>query len=103
VSVAAGEGKPAQAGADPTQPAPTAGRHVPALDGVRGIAILMVMAFHIWPSSVTSFGWAGVDLFFVLSGFLITGILVDSRTDRTAPVRSTSAGRCASCRCITAC
>lgn len=53
-------------------------RHVPALDGVRGIAILMVMAFHT-PGTIpwTHFGWAGVDLFFVLSGFLITGVLLD--------------------------
>ena len=53
-------------------------RHVPALDGVRGIAILMVLAFHT-PGTIawTRFGWAGVDLFFVLSGFLITGVLLD--------------------------
>ena len=51
-------------------------KHVPALDGVRGLAIIAVIAFH---SGVFPFGWAGVDLFFVLSGFLITGILMRSK------------------------
>lgn len=66
-------------------------RHLPALDGVRAIAILMVIACHsaIGPAGLTSvesatlrvagLGWVGVDLFFVLSGFLITGILMDAR------------------------
>jgi peptidoglycan/LPS O-acetylase OafA/YrhL len=68
---------------------------LPELDGLRGVAVLIVMAFHFsyfgcgtatgfWNrtySSVTGLGWAGVDLFFVLSGFLITGILYDSRTN----------------------
>ncbi len=64
-------------------------KHYPTLDGLRGVAILMVMVFHycgpiperyrelIGP--VVGYGWTGVDLFFVLSGFLITGILYDSK------------------------
>jgi len=49
--------------------------HQPALDGLRGIAILVVMAFNghmLWMQG----GFVGVDIFFVLSGFLITSILV---------------------------
>lgn len=64
--------------------------HTPSLDGVRGIAILMVLLHHFTlfaPATsgdaalafVALLGWSGVDLFFVLSGFLITGILIDAR------------------------
>lgn len=67
--------------------------HVPALDGVRGIAILLVLANHFatllglegtGPVShalvkLAAAGWTGVNLFFVLSGFLITGILLDAK------------------------
>jgi peptidoglycan/LPS O-acetylase OafA/YrhL len=62
------------------------------LDGVRGIAILLVLVFHFfgvppaYPTPVwarvhqaLALGWCGVDLFFVLSGFLITGILLDTK------------------------
>ncbi len=61
-------------------------RRIPQLDAIRGIAILVVM-FHnerdVFPSfhlpGVFASGWMGVDLFFVLSGFLITGILLDAK------------------------
>ena len=46
------------------------------LDGFRGLAILLVVGYHYF--NFFSFGWTGVDLFFVLSGFLITGKLVES-------------------------
>ena len=53
-------------------------RHIPSLDGLRGLAILLVISQHYFRSfSGFSFGWSGVDLFFVLSGYLITGRLLD--------------------------
>jgi peptidoglycan/LPS O-acetylase OafA/YrhL len=56
------------------------------LDGLRGLAILGVMLFHYAPETgplhflapAMLVGWAGVDLFFVLSGYLIAGILLDT-------------------------
>lgn len=54
------------------------GRHLGALDGVRGVAVAGVVAYHLgvgWMSG----GYLGVDLFFVLSGFLITSLLVEER------------------------
>ena len=60
--------------------------HIPELDGIRGFAVGLVLLEHFWPNvgywrvalPFTDIGWIGVDLFFVLSGFLITGILVDN-------------------------
>jgi len=50
--------------------------YYPGLDSLRGVAILLVLNFHIFGFSP---GWVGVDLFFVLSGFLITKNLLDTR------------------------
>ena len=68
-------------------------RRIPELDGLRGLAILLVLIWHyghdansalghLWfyyLKNSTSLFWSGVDLFFVLSGFLIGGILLDAR------------------------
>ena len=63
-------------------------RRIPELDGLRGIAILLVLYYHyvesspVLPSFLSALGrltWSGVDLFFVLSGFLIGGILLNAR------------------------
>jgi peptidoglycan/LPS O-acetylase OafA/YrhL len=59
---------------------------LPELDGLRGLAVLGVLFYHCdpllegtWLHDAARWGWAGVNLFFVLSGFLITSILLDSR------------------------
>ena len=68
--------------------------HYPALDGLRGLAVLLIVVRHfsgpelppthlaLAYTRLLSAAWTGVDLFFVLSGFLITGILLDSKGDR---------------------
>jgi peptidoglycan/LPS O-acetylase OafA/YrhL len=62
--------------------------HLPALDGLRGVAILMVMAFHAGLPFVAG-GFLGVDVFFVLSGFLITSLLIEE-WERTQSVNLTN-------------
>jgi peptidoglycan/LPS O-acetylase OafA/YrhL len=70
----------------------TSSARIPALDGLRGTAILLILAYHLavrvqpgaaavrWALMATRLTWSGVDLFFVLSGFLIGGILLDAKT-----------------------
>jgi peptidoglycan/LPS O-acetylase OafA/YrhL len=64
-----------------TAPATTTRRfeYVPALDGVRGIAIAIVVSYHLF--GVPHGGPVGVDLFFALSGFLITTLLLEEHRD----------------------
>ena len=49
-------------------------KYNPSIDGLRGVAIFLVLIFHIWPEYF-SFGYVGDDIFFVLSGYLITQII----------------------------
>jgi peptidoglycan/LPS O-acetylase OafA/YrhL len=60
--------------------------YIPELQGLRGLAVLSVVFYHChprlegtWVHYASLWGWAGVNLFFVLSGFLITSILLESR------------------------
>lgn len=79
-----------------TEPRPASPDHLPALDGLRAIAVIMVLWFHIPQASlpdwsgllvrITRPGYFGVDFFFVLSGFLITRILIHYRR-RSIPLR----------------
>lgn len=73
------------------KPEPLSRAHLPPLDGLRGLAVLFVLVhnFSLIEANVTlpqklwtlfvGAGWIGVQLFFVLSGYLITGILLDER------------------------
>ena len=61
-------------------------KYIASLDGLRGAAVLLVVLFHYFPRPGTgpigllsSAGWMGVDIFFVLSGYLITSILYEQR------------------------
>lgn len=81
---------PPASGPGPTLAPPLLGGRMPTLDGLRALAIAAVMAFHYLPGNhhlpglaqlywATHSGWLGVDLFFVLSGFLITGLLLEAK------------------------
>ena len=62
-----------------------ADRRLPGLDGLRGLAVVWVLAFHLWPDAVRG-GWLGVGLFFTLSGYLIAG-LIDAEVTATGRLR----------------
>lgn len=68
--------------------------HIASLDGLRGVAIILVVFFHValvspnsrgaeisWLGHVRQSGWIGVEMFYALSGFLITGILLQTIRD----------------------
>ena len=77
----------------------TAGKRVDHLDGIRAIAITGVLCMH-WAAQYTPFGFGGtvgVDIFFVLSGFIITTLLSGRRTVRAASAASTLSS------CVVAC
>jgi peptidoglycan/LPS O-acetylase OafA/YrhL len=63
--------------------------YIPGLDGIRALAALLVISTH-WPNNSLSlkFGWIGVNIFFVLSGFLITRILLNGKHQSLKPYLS---------------
>ena len=79
-------------------PRPSLG-HIPGLDGIRALSVLAIIAFHTGLNSVPG-GFYGVDAFFVLSGFLITSLLVKEWRERgpSACAGSGPAGPGACCR-----
>jgi peptidoglycan/LPS O-acetylase OafA/YrhL len=78
-----------QPGVEAAKPAPTRrGGRIPALDGIRAFGVITVAVFHLFVFAAHPPGWVPVgaflclDMFFVLSGFLITSILIDERDRR---------------------
>lgn len=63
-------------------------RYITGLDGLRAIAVLGVISFHVMPTKIVG-GWLGVPLFFVLSGYLITDLLIQEYDSKQyiAPVK----------------
>ncbi|MDK7121864.1 acyltransferase family protein [Pauljensenia sp. UMB6358] len=78
-----GDSSVGAASSTPSEPTPTltTRRRLQGLDGMRGIAAMFVLVYHLLPQYAKA-GFAGVDIFFVLSGFLITLLLID-RLDST--------------------
>ncbi|WP_246007762.1 acyltransferase family protein [Gordonia oryzae] len=70
--------EPAATAATPPAVAPGRIRHALGLDGLRGIAVVAVAVYHFYAPAMPG-GYLGVDIFFVLSGFLITSLLVRER------------------------
>ena len=69
----------------------------PHLDGIRAVAVVLVILFHLGYAWIPG-GFIGVDVFFVLSGYLITGLLVDELPATAASIsRASTPAACAGC------
>jgi peptidoglycan/LPS O-acetylase OafA/YrhL len=92
VTLMGGEGGAAMIGKMDSAPGEATSRrfgHVPALDGLRALAIVAVMLFHFPTRAVVMGGLFGVDVFFALSGFLVTALLLSEfSTSRRIDLRS---------------
>lgn len=54
--------------------------YIPAIDGLRAVAVVSVVLFHLWPRLIPG-GFTGVDIFFVISGFVVTGSVLGRKFD----------------------
>ena len=64
----------------PSPTLPDAPTRYAGLDGLRAIAVGLVVIYHLFPPAMFPGGFVGVDVFFVISGFLITSLLLRERT-----------------------
>ena len=64
----------------------------PDIDGLRALAVISVVLFHAFPELLPG-GFVGVDIFFVISGYLITGIIIEARAKENFRLTDFYSGR----------
>jgi len=84
---------PLEVGGDPFASHKLSMRRIPALDGLRAVAILGVLVFHTLPRVLPS-GFTGVDVFYVLSGFLIASVILHDLRNAEFSTREFYLRRC---------